>query len=836
MRPPNITLLKARQLMEYISDVLDEAKRVFADCTIILAGDFNHWPAEEAIEDHLEVREVLHGNTRGNRQIDRSFTNFPRAISDSGTLPPLETEDGRLSDHKIAYAVASFEHVKPPTVSYSYRHYTEEGAANFQACLAEQSWDPVYAEVTPSAKVDRFQKILDTLMSLCFVMKTTTKRVTDPPWVNNKIRKLSRKRRKIYDKEGRSNRWKVLKKQCKDLYNKRAAAYMQEQKRVLTAPDASRAFYKNVKAYKSKEKPQQFDIHDLYPEKSDPEIADTLATYFNAISNEFEGITPDRVPQAEHGYLPFLSVTDVVPRLRKFRKPKSMVKGDIFPRLVNQVAPALAVPLTHIFNSITISHEWPALWKIEYVTPIPKKSVPQSENDLRNISCTQLFSKMYESFVLEWLTDQVKQRNNQYGGVKGRGTEHFLVLLWQRVLDYIEDSRAGCLLTSIDYAKAFNRLDFEHCLRCLKAKGANGKLIKIIASFLSDRVMQVKVGTTLSEPKTVLGGVPQGSLLGVFLFDLSIDDFEAFSHDVVDYSREGQLLTTPAPNPPADTPVPPEPSIRDQRHAPPFSTEPIEVIKYVDDNVIVEKVNFDSVPTDGYGFRRKLVLRCQNLFRRIVHQAEAVGMVVHPQKTKSLLISELKAYNPGTFFYDRQGNKIENSQSIKILGFHFSSDPDMRAQVESIKKSFRSRKWILHHLGHNGFSQTDLLAVFRSVILPVHDYCSCVYNSSLTYTQAMQLERLQAQALKAIYGYHYSYRQLLEISGLQTLQARRDERCRKFALKCTRDDYFKTWFPLNPVMRATRNPLPYQEFFAKTKRLFNSPMYYMRRLLNGKTA
>ena len=832
--PPNLTLLRVRQMHEYVSDVVDEAKRLYADCTVIIAGDFNHWPAEEIIEDHQEFGEVIHGNTRGSRAIDRTFCNFSRAIAESGTLPPLETESGQTSDHRVAYGRAIFTRPKVPTVKYSYRHYTDQGADKFYELLSSQSWGPVFSAVGASEKVVVFQQILDSLVNICFLLKTTVKRVSDPPWVNNKIRKLSRKRRKVYDREGRSVRWKALKKQCKDLYNKRAATYMEEQKKVLTAPDASRAFFKNVKAYQSREKPPNFDVRELFPEESDDMIADSLADHFNSISSEFEGLSPDWVPVADPGFLPYLSVPDVAGRLLKFRKPKSTVQGDIFPRLINRSAPSLAIPLTHIFNCININHEWPEVWKIEYVTPIPKNGTPQSMNDLRNISCTQLFSKIYESFVLEWLTSQVTLRSNQYGGVKGRGTEHFLVNLWQQVLQDIEDSRAAALLTSINYAKAFNRLDFGHCLDCLKTKGANGKLLRIVASFLSGRVMRVKVGNTLSPPRPVLGGVPQGSLLGVFLFNLSIDDFEAYSPDVETYSDIDQAITEPAPGGPPDAFVPPEPTNRDYRHTTPFIRKLLQVLKYVDDNVIIEKLNFDTVATDGHFFRSKLAVRTQNLFCRIVHQARAVGMKIHPGKTVTMCIAELKSYNPLAYFYDADGTKVETVQNMKILGVTFSSDPDMRAQVESIRRKFRSRKWILHHLGHRGFSKTDLLAVYKSTILPVHDYCSCVFNSSLTLSQASMLERLQSQALKAIYGYEFSYRALLEMSGLRRLQERRDDRCEKFARKCLTDETFRSWFPLNPVERVTRNPLPYLEAKARTKRLMNSPVYQMRRILNGK--
>ena len=294
--------------------------------------------------------------------------------------------------------------------------------------------------------------------------------------------------------------------------------------------------------------------------------------------------------------------------------------------------------------------------------------------------------------------------------------------------------------------------------------------------------MRVKVGNELSAPRLVLGGVPQGSLLGVLLFNMSIDDFEAFSPDVKQYNpSDSYTLIEQAPNPPAPLPVPLETVERDYRHLPPWAVELLQVLKYVDDNVINEKISFDNVHTDGHGFREKRAVRTENLFKLILHQALSQGMKVNGAKTKSLLISELKNYIPKAFIIDDSGNIIRSGNDMKIQGFNFSSDPDMSAQVRAIKAKFRSRTWILRHLQHRGFSKADLVKVYRSVILPVHDYCSCVYNSSLTLTQASALERLQAQALKAIFGYEHSYRSLLETSGLKTLQQRRDDRCLKFA-------------------------------------------------------
>ena len=42
--------------------------------------------------------------------------------------------------------------------------------------------------------------------------------------------------------------------------------------------------------FKDSEKPPQWDIRSMYKGKTDKEIADEVATFFNRISNEFERV------------------------------------------------------------------------------------------------------------------------------------------------------------------------------------------------------------------------------------------------------------------------------------------------------------------------------------------------------------------------------------------------------------------------------------------------------------------------------------------------------------------------------------------------------------------
>ena len=74
-----------------------------------------------------------------------------------------------------------------------------------------------------------------------------------------------------------------------------------------------------------------------------------------------------------------------------------------------------------------------------------------------------------------------------------------------------------------------------------------------------------------------------------------------------------------------------------------------------------------------------------------------------------------------------------------------------------------------------------------------------------------------------------------EDSGLPTLRQRKIDACDKFAEKCIGSERFKIWFPESkPTRRRSRHTLPYQELHARCDRLRNSPLYYMRRRMNGK--
>ena len=74
-------------------------------------------------------------------------------------------------------------------------------------------------------------------------------------------------------------------------------------------------------------------------------------------------------------------------------------------------------------------------------------------------------------------------------------------------------------------------------------------------------------------------------------------------------------------------------------------------------------------------------------------------------------------------------------------------------------------------------------------------------------------------------------KEMLECSGLKTLEERREEALLKFAKKAVEGPY-KDWFPVRDSGRALRTGRKYVEEYARCDRLYNSPIFAMRRALN----
>ena len=131
-----------------------------------------------------------------------------------------------------------------------------------------------------------------------------------------------------------------------------------------------------------------------------------------------------------------------------------------------------------------------------------------------------------EFFVLEQMKKEIGPRTNQYGGVSGCGTTHYLLQAWHEILEAMEDDGAAVSLISIDFAKAFNTMGHQSCIKAVLDHGASVHMARLVSSFLYNRQMRFKIEGTHSTPRLLRGGSPQGTLLGNFIFIITTDKLE----------------------------------------------------------------------------------------------------------------------------------------------------------------------------------------------------------------------------------------------------------------------------------------------------------------------
>ena len=107
--------------------------------------------------------------------------------------------------------------------------------------------------------------------------------------------------------------------------------------------------------------------------------------------------------------------------------------------------------------------------------------------------------------------------------MKGRSTVTQLLTVldeWTRLLE--EGGQIDVVYT--DLQKAFDKVSHKFLINKLKSYGIGLPFICWIESFLLDRKQRVRVGNAYSDWAAVESGIPQGTVLGPFLFIVYISD------------------------------------------------------------------------------------------------------------------------------------------------------------------------------------------------------------------------------------------------------------------------------------------------------------------------
>ena len=163
-----------------------------------------------------------------------------------------------------------------------------------------------------------------------------------------------------------------------------------------------------------------------------------------------------------------------------------------------------------------------------------------------------------------------------------------------------------------------------------------------------------------------------------------------------------------------------------------------------------------------------------------------------------------------------------------------TSNLSWSSNTDYIVERCNKKIWTLRRLKQLGASKQDLLDVYCKQIRILTEFAAPVWNSSLTGSDIVKLERIQKIAFHIILGDEYcSYTSALKILGMEKLSQRRKHLCLKFAKRALRSEKFSKWFkPSVPNMRTRTEKPKFCNVVSRTARFEKSPISYLTKLLN----
>ena len=153
--------------------------------------------------------------------LDPIITTLSQYYQEPQVLGPLDSDpdrNGKPSDHNIVLVqpISVFKNKNSRiTQKIEIRPVTEAWIQKMKNWLSGEDWKTVSNAKTSNDKASTFQDIMVTKYKEFFPIKILKVTNDDQPWISQKLKQLDRKQKRIYNKNRRSEAWKLLDKKIK---------------------------------------------------------------------------------------------------------------------------------------------------------------------------------------------------------------------------------------------------------------------------------------------------------------------------------------------------------------------------------------------------------------------------------------------------------------------------------------------------------------------------------------------------------------------------------------------------------------------------------------------
>jgi len=711
-RPP--TSKSTTNFVTELSDLIDSG---ILGSRYIICGDLNcPGPTRTKGQVGKELRELIDGYsltqhiksaTHQSGNLLDHILSSDDMTSSNGTksVQDVDVIDVGLSDHHLAKCRVTVEINRQSIIRATFRNWKKLNLDTFRQRLRSSS-----AYLQPATTVDDYSaqletditSILDELIPYC----NSTKRRGKPEsrWLSATAVEAKQARRRL------ERKWKST-----GLETVRIAyrAACKAANRLIT--ESRRAFY----AGRVKE-----SSHDpralwrcvkglLHTNKSsinhENGMCDKFSAFFNEkikkakikvalLRSQLTPLSPKPKSDSSKSDQLFDSLTEttisevskLIAKLPNKTSPLDYVHTSVLKSCSDVITPLIV----HLANLSFAEGRFPDGFKTAQVTPLIKKDGLDANDpaNYRPISNLNTISKIIERLCLVRLTPHVAATGQfnplQSAYRKHHSTETALLKILDDLYRIIDDRRSA-VLVGLDLSAAFDTIEHDILIERLRSVfGITGSALRWVETYLRNRKQYVMAGGERSDSTQCEHGVPQGSVLGPFLFSVYV-------------------------SPIADV----------------ITSRGVQFHQYADDTQLYIAVKSDSD-----------IKKLEDCTLAVRDWFTGNGMLLNPDKSEVLLVarkSNAEKFTGGSGVCVA-GSPIAYSVQLKSLGVTLDQNLSFDHHVGNIVKASNFNIRALRHI-RPMLDRTVANTVACSIVSTRLDYC----NSLLYGASAKNIQRLQ---------------------------------------------------------------------------------------------
>lgn len=410
------------------------------------------------------------------------------------------------------------------------------------------------------------------------------------------------------------------------------------------------------------------------------------------------------------------TLSEVKLLLKKVKPKKSSRKNGTPAWILKEAAEDLTVVMTDLINACLQQSIFPAIWKLGDITTVDKVNGATSKSHFRPITLFDSSSKILEQIYCKRYRNEVekKLKNNQHAYLQKGSTVNALLAMFDDWTLHLDNSKCKAVrLLIADFSKAFDRMRHTNLIDKQKNQfKINPNMTNMSINFLKNRkqcVTNYRQNLPIKDDyKEINVGVPQGSVLGPWLWITYVDDLN---------SENG-----------------------------------CDMQKYSDDTTAYQAIFDDDVEIEVRDLNYCEILPTKNYLQKTLtgmeYWSRKNNMLLNKLKTVDFTLSIKKLFEFDELLYIDGTATKKSTDCEKILGILVDKHLTFKEHVQFVTNKCNKRLYWLRTLKKNGVSEENLVLLYTCKIRSAVTYAAPAWFPIIGVTLREKIERLQKRACK----------------------------------------------------------------------------------------